>query len=272
MYEQAKVLVIGFDEDERRRVANSIKLSRHEVVTANDWKKGLRELYSQRPNALVVLSDSQTGDSIGWSEVQTVRSLSDIPVIIVADRATQRSLQKAIDLGVAGYLVRPVETRTLTERLNGALERPRRNDTFPQADFRHENLRIDWRRFEVTVDDEVISLSPIEFKLLSLLVERRGEVVTHGEILARVWGPNYDLGDRRNVKLYIWYLRKKLEHDPSRPRWIITRNGLGYIFNAESASAAGLEAPRREGQRSGTSAVVGEATLLGQILNPARLR
>jgi len=246
MYEQAKILVIGFGEDERRRVANSVVLSGHEAVTASDWKKGLRELYSQRPNALVLLSDCRDGnDPIDWGEVQTVRSLSDIPVIIIADRATQRSLQKAIDLGVAGFLVRPVETKVLSERLNGALERPRRNETFPQADFHHENLHIDWRRFEVTVDGQVVNLSPIEFKLLSLLVERRGEVVTHGEILARVWGPNYDLGDRRNVKLYIWYLRKKLERDPSHPRWINTRNGLGYIFSAETDSTTDGGAERQ---------------------------
>ena len=260
MYEHAKILVIGLDGDERRRVANSVKLSRHEVLTVRDWKSGLRELYSQRPNALVVLSDSQTStDSIGWQEIQTVRSLSDIPVIIVADRATQRSLQKAIDLGVAGYLVRPLETSTLAERLNSALERPRRNESFPQADFRHENLCIDWRRFEVRLDDHAVTLSPIEFKLLSLLVERRGEVVTHGEILARVWGPNYDLGDRRYVKLYVWYLRKKLERDPSRPRWIITRNGLGYIFSADPPSPAEIEAPALQG--SAMPAAVREATL-----------
>jgi two-component system KDP operon response regulator KdpE len=135
---------------------------------------------------------------------------------------------------VAGFLVRPFEWRALSDRLTSALERPTRSVAFPQPDFRRENLSIEWKRFEVRVNGELVRLSPIEFKLLALLVEREGEVVTHGEILARVWGANYDLSDRRNVKLYIWYLRKKLEKDPSRPRWIITRNGLGYIFAAEA--------------------------------------
>jgi len=238
MYTQTKILVIGFDDSETRRAANALSSERYEVIVARDWKRGLRELYGERPQALILLSESNNEiDPIAWGEVELVRSLSDIPVIIVADQATRSSLQAALDLGVAGFLVRPFDWRTLSDRLATALERPSRNASFPQPDFRHENLCIEWRRFEVRVDGELVRLSPIEFKLLALLVEREGEVVTHSEILARVWGANYDLSDRRNVKLYIWYLRKKLERDPSRPRWIITRNGLGYIFSANGGSS-----------------------------------
>ena len=247
MYKQTKILVIGRDDMENRRVASSLSMERYDVATVPDWKRGLRELYGQRPQALIVLSESgNTVDPIAWGEIELVRSLSDVPILIVADQATRGALQAALDLGVAGFLARPLDLKILSDRLTSALERPSRGVAFPQPEFRHENLSIDWRRFEVRLDGQLVRLSPIEFKLLSLLVEREGEVVTHGEILARVWGPNYDIGDRRNVKLYIWYLRKKLERDPSRPRWILTRNGLGYIFCADGSMTSEHDEPERE--------------------------
>ena len=243
MYSQTKVLLLGSNPEETRRVANSLIMNRHEVITVSDWKTGLRNLYSQQPNALIVFSSTENSDDdIGWGEVQLVRSLCDLPVIVVADRATRGALRRAIDLGLAGFLERPLDIEALHERLNTALERPSRASGFPKPEFRRDNLCIDWRRFEVKVDGQVVRLSPIEFKLLALLVEREGEVVTHGEILARVWGSNYDMADRRNVKLYVWYLRKKLERDPSQPRWIVTRNGLGYIFDGANESEEAVEA------------------------------
>ena len=245
MYSQAKILLLGNSCDETRRVASSLVMARHDVITACDWKSGLRSLYSQQPNAMIILSGSDNEDDpIGWEEVQLVRSLCDLPVIAVADSATRGALRRAIDLGLAGFLERPLDMEELRLRLNTALERPARSNAFAKPDFKRDNLCIDWRRFEVKVDGQTIRLSPIEFKLLALLVEREGEVVTHGEILARVWGSNYDLSDRRNVKLYVWYLRKKIEQDPSQPRWIVTRNGLGYIFNSDGAEEEEPQAHR----------------------------
>jgi two-component system KDP operon response regulator KdpE len=230
MNEQATVLVIGSDAAELRRVASWFGLSQLTVITSDDWARGLRELYAQRPNALVLLSDE--AHPVRWNEVELVLNLCDIPVLVVAERATRGSLQRAVDLGLAGYLVKPIDYKRLTDRVLAALEKAARNSVASMPEFRHEGLHIDWRRFEVRVDGRLVRLSPTEFKLLSLLVQRQGEVVTHGEILARVWGPNYDLTERRNIKLYVWYLRQKLERDPARPRWIVTRNGLGYIFGA----------------------------------------
>jgi two-component system KDP operon response regulator KdpE len=118
------------------------------------------------------------------------------------------------------------------ERVEFALQRTR-TTTSPRQEFIHDNLVIDWRRFEVRIDGQLVHLGPIEFRLLSLLVQRQDEVVTYGEILTKVWGSNYDLAERRNIKQYIWYLRQKIERDPSQPRWIQTKPGVGYIFCPE---------------------------------------
>jgi len=108
-----------------------------------------------------------------------------------------------------------------------------------------DGLTIDWKRMEVWVNKRPVALSPTEFKLLSLLVRRRGWVVTGEEILSYVWGDHYQ-GEKEYVKLYIWYLRRKLERDPSRPRWIITRRGIGYSFAERGSRADEGETPARK--------------------------
>jgi len=223
-----KVLIVGFDAAEVRQISGWLAREQFAVVTADGWRSGLRELYGQRPQALVLLSDA--ANPVPWSEVQLIRGLGDFAIVVVADQATRAALQKALDLGLAGYLCRPLEPRRLLDRLGFALQRLQSGRTAPMADFRHDGLAIDWKRFEVRRDGKPVRLSPIEFRLLSLLVERQDEVVTYGEILARVWGSNYDLTERRNVKLYIWYLRQKLERDPAHPHWIVTKPGVGYMF------------------------------------------
>jgi two-component system KDP operon response regulator KdpE len=105
-----------------------------------------------------------------------------------------------------------------------------------QESFRYRNLEIDWREMRVVVDATEVHLSPIEFRLLSVLVRRRGWVVPYEQILRDVWGPSY-IADRANLKLYVWYLRRKIERDPSRPVLIQTKRGIGYIFAPRSLAA-----------------------------------
>jgi two-component system KDP operon response regulator KdpE len=98
------------------------------------------------------------------------------------------------------------------------------------------DLELDWREMTVRRNGEPVHLTPIEFRLLSVLVWRRGWVVPYEQILRDVWGPSY-IGERANLKLYVWYLRRKLERDPSNPQLIQTRRGIGYIFAARSLAA-----------------------------------
>ena len=113
----------------------------------------------------------------------------------------------------------------------------------PQASIEHEEkfeygrLAIDWPEMLVSIDGKPVHLTPLEFRLLAMLVRKRGWVVTYEQALAEVWGPSY-VTDRANLKLYIWYLRRKIERDPSHPELIITRRGIGYIFGSRAAVAA----------------------------------
>lgn len=108
---------------------------------------------------------------------------------------------------------------------------------FVDETFQHKHLAIDWREMQAFVDGEPVHLTPLEFRLLALLVRRRGWVVSYKDALTEVWGPGYE-ADRANLKLYIWYLRRKIERDPSNPELVITRRGVGYIFAPRSAMAA----------------------------------
>lgn len=102
--------------------------------------------------------------------------------------------------------------------------------------FRYRNLEIDWPSMRVIVDGEDVHLTPIEFRLLALLVRRRGWVIPYEQILREVWGPSY-IAERANLKLYVWYLRRKIERDPSNPTLIHTRRGIGYVFAPRSLAA-----------------------------------
>lgn len=232
---QGRILLIGSGDRESHHLRECIEEGGYDVIMADDWREGLRQLYNSHPDAAVLLMDG-----MDWSSVERVREVCDIPIVLVASRATRSSLQRAFDLGLDGYLVKPLQPGELVGRLTAVVQKASNHKNFhsdPTSVFRHETLTIDRRKMEVQLDGENVHLSPTEFRLLSLLVERRGWVVPYDEILTKVWGPAY-VGDRNNVKLYIWYLRRKLEADPANPRWILTKYGVGYTFCADAMHPA----------------------------------
>lgn len=113
---------------------------------------------------------------------------------------------------------------------------PARTPLDYEEKFEYRHLTIDWPEMLATIDGKPVHLTPLEFRLLALLVRRRGWVVTYEQALTEVWGPSY-VADRANLKLYVWYLRRKIERDPSHPELIITRRGMGYIFGSRAAAA-----------------------------------
>ena len=226
------VLMIDSDAYWLELCAGWLREDGHPVITASDGLSGLRHLFNHHPDAAIV--DVSPSESGGWDTVQRIREVAHMPVIAISARADEVSLKKGFDLGVDGYIVKPFEQSELLERLNAVLRRVYNGngngrDGHNGSIFQQDGLAIDWRSHEVRVDDQPIELTATEFRLLSLLVERRGWVLTHDQILSHVWGSNH-LGDRNNVKLYVWYLRQKIEADPAHPRWIRTKRGIGYCF------------------------------------------
>jgi len=191
--------------------------------------EAMRAVYSFRPSLLVV--DMDIPDFDGWEMCTQVRDLADTPIIVLSEHSERNDLLRGYEIGVDGYILKPFSTRDLVQRVFSTMRRKAatNGDLQVPAPFHYDNLTIDWSRNDVRVNGTKIGLTPTEFKLLSYLVQSNGRIVTHEQILTRVWGPEY-VSDKSYVKLYIRYLREKIEEDPSSPRWIVTERGFGYKF------------------------------------------
>jgi len=224
-----KILVIDDDTELLGLAQTWLRNAGYEPLIAEDGIEGLRQVYSARPS--LVLVDIQMARMDGWEVCRRIRDMSDMPVIIVSVNGGKADLLRGFNLGVDDYITKPFHFPELIARVQAVLRRS--SATWQQdnnSTFHNEEIDIDWRSRQVWVRGQLVVLSPTEFRLLSCLIENRGWVVTHEEILRKVWGPNY-FGDRTYVKLYVRYLRQKIERDPSNPKWILTERGVGYRFS-----------------------------------------
>jgi two-component system KDP operon response regulator KdpE len=227
MISGSSVLFIDGDREESRALAAALQAHKVRVLQADDAPGGLRLFLKNNPDFVVVdLEVKRTG---GWQIVQRVRELADTSVIVIASHASNEHVSRAFDLRVDGFLVRPFEPADLLARLVSIQARGNRDDE--RWVYRRDGISVDFRSCEVKVDGRPVYLTSTEYRLLTYLIQRRGWVVSHDQILNHVWGSDYP-GDKDQVKLYIWYLRRKIEADPRRPTTILTRRGLGYTFVA----------------------------------------
>ena len=227
--EQTRVLVIDDDIE----VANLIRvwLERNDFVVdvANDGLAGLRLLYQSRPDLLIL--DVAMPKMDGWEVCRRVRELDDVPVIMLTAKSDMTCRVKGFDLGADDYVTKPFELPELLARVRAILRRSRALQ--PQDDtervISHGELSVDLEAHRVTVSGRPVDLSPTEFRLLAFLIQNRGKIVSHTQILSNVWGPEYR-DQIAYVKLYIRYLREKIEAEPSNPQYVITERGFGYQF------------------------------------------
>jgi len=230
-----KVLVIDDDVEFLSLTQTWLMNAGYEALTAEDGITGLRRIYSSRPN--LVLLDANMPKMDGWEVCRRIRDMSELPVIMVTVNGQAHDLLRGFDLGVDDYITKPVDFAELIARVRAVL---RRSDVAMQEDgpttFNNDELEVDWRSHQVYVRGERVKLSPTEFKVLSCLIKNRGWIVTHEQLLQKAWGPNY-IGDKSFVKLYIRYLRQKIEKDPRNPQLILTERGVGYRFAVQEKRA-----------------------------------
>lgn len=230
-----KVLVIDDDVEFLSLTQTWLMNAGYEALTAEDGITGLRRIYSSRPN--LVLLDANMPKMDGWEVCRRIRDMSELPVIMVTVNGQASDLLRGFDLGIDDYVTKPVDFAELIARVRAVL---RRADVAMQEDgpstFNNDELEVDWRSHQVYVRGERVKLSPTEFKVLSCLIKNRGWIVTHEQLLQKAWGPNY-IGDKSFVKLYIRYLRQKIEKDPRDPQLILTERGVGYRFSVQDKRA-----------------------------------
>jgi two-component system, OmpR family, KDP operon response regulator KdpE len=229
----ANILVVD-DEPQIRRVMRSTLSTHGYVITeAKSGEEALESLGANRPD-LVLLDMNMPG--IGGIEAcRAIRSASDIPIIMLTVRNAERDKVAALDAGADDYVVKPFGFEELLARIRAALRRYSPGDALPC--FVAKDLTIDFQKREVTAGGKAVHLTPKEYDVLKHLVANQGKPLTHRRLLQAVWGPDY--GEQtESLRVVINQLRKKLESDPSRPKYILTEPWIGYRFQPPRANTA----------------------------------
>lgn len=223
-----KVLIIDDDPGLLTLLQLGLERDGFMVVTAESGKEGLRRAYEARPDVIVL--DIMMPDMDGWVTCQRLRSMCDTPIIMLTARADQADVLKGLALGADDYVTKPCSFDELKARIRTVLRRARAgSDEDWRAVYDDGVLRIDLEDGAVMRDGEPLHLTPIESRLLMYLVSQKGRIVPHKELLVSIWGPEY-AEELSYLSVYIRYLRRKIEEDPSNPRYIRTRWRMGYYF------------------------------------------
>jgi DNA-binding response OmpR family regulator len=226
----ARVLVIDDDADIRGLVTELLGRAGHQVEGAADGRVGLRAFHKSQPD-LVVL-DVSMPELDGWQTLERIRDLSDVPVLMLTARGDELERVRGLKAGADDYVVKPFGRQELVARVEALLRRTSAETSTPQETYSDSRLAIDFAQRAVTFDGREVSLTPLEFKLLSAFVRNPRQVLAREQLLELVWGSSYGVsGDQ--VKLYVGYLRKKLDPDDPGSVPIETVRGFGYRYRSD---------------------------------------
>ncbi|MEF8720113.1 MAG: two-component system response regulator KdpE [Candidatus Accumulibacter necessarius] len=220
------VVVVEDENNIRRFIKLALESQGFQVFEADSLQRGLIEAGTRRPDLVVLDLGLPDGDGVDF--IRDLRTWSEIPVIVLSARSAETDKVAALDGGADDYLTKPFGTAELLARVRAQLRRRSRGATgTPLAEF--GSIRVDLVRRTVERNGVPIHLTPIEYRLLSYLIGNPDCVLTHRQLLKNVWGPSH-VEDSHYVRVYMGYLRKKVEEDPTRPKHILTEVGVGYRF------------------------------------------
>ncbi len=222
------ILVVDDESRIRRFVRMNLDLEGYEVSEADNGLDAVTKVRDEMPD--LVLMDVAMPVMDGFEALALIREVSSVPVIMLTVKSDEADRIKGLDLGADDYVTKPFSPRELSSRIRAVLRRvepSKPSDGTPLVI--DEDLSIDFPRRAVIARGEHIKLRPTEYRLLMHLVENAGWIVPQETLLAKVWGPEYR-DDNQLLRLYITYLRKKIERDPANPRYIFTERGVGYRF------------------------------------------
>jgi DNA-binding response OmpR family regulator len=222
-----KILVVDDDDSTVQLISLLLERRGYEVIKANRAEDGLRKAYRTHPD--LVLLDIMMPEMDGWEVCRRLRELSDVPIIFLSARTEIRDVVRGLELGADDYIVKPYDSDELIARVRAHLRRSPQPVVSEELVFNGGEFRVNFLNREVRVRSKTVHLTPKEFNLLGVLVRNSGRVITRAELVKEAWGPEYaDAID--NLKLYIHYLRQKIEVDPEHPEYILTSRGVGYRF------------------------------------------
>jgi two-component system KDP operon response regulator KdpE len=219
------VLLVDDDNTLLKFLSEFLKNADFKVLTTDKSETALRLLYEERPDIIVM--DVMMPGMDGFVLASRVRELSSVPMILLTAKNSESDKLRGFRLGIDDYITKPFSFAELSARISAVLNRARGTNTPQRNVLTFGNVTVDLDRLSVVRDGEAVSLSPTEFKMLRFLVENRGRAISEEELLKTVWGLE-EGAERGYVRRYIWFLRQKLERDPTEPELIQTVRGFGY--------------------------------------------
>ena len=223
-----RILVVDDEERMVRFIRLNLEHDGFRVTEAYNGTQAINRVRNSLPD--LVLLDVMMPDIDGFEVLKIIREVSSVPVIMLTAKGEEDDRVRGLELGADDYITKPFSPRELVSRVRAVLRRTESTTSTTHGLIEvDDRLKLDFDRREVWVEGELVKLRPTEYRLLYHLVQNAGWVISHDQLLAKVWGYEYR-DEPHYVRLYINYLRKKLEEDPSNPKYILTERGVGYRF------------------------------------------
>ncbi|MBN1681673.1 MAG: response regulator transcription factor [Anaerolineae bacterium] len=226
------VLVIDDDQTLIQLVSSALTQENFAVITAYDGQEGLRQMYQEHPDLVILDINMPTMD--GWTVCQRIREVSNVPIIMLTARDDPEEIVKGLDMGADDYINKPFQINVLLARIRANLRRAATEPTtFKQnVVYSDDYLAINLEEHRITIRGEPMRLTPTEFNLMAHLVDAAPRIVPYRELLEQVWGFEY-IDDIDYLRVYVWHLRRKLEPNSKEPTYIINELGVGYRFEKQ---------------------------------------
>lgn len=229
LFANRTILVVDDEERMARFIRLNLEYDGFQVLEAYRGMEAIHLLRDKMPD--LILLDVMLPDIDGFEVLKTIREVSTVPVIMLTAKGEEDDRVLGLELGADDYITKPFSPRELVSRVKAVLRRIDVANTVGTHDVVEvdDRLKLDFGRREVWVNGELVKLRPTEYRLLYHLVQNAGWVMTYDQILSKVWGYEYR-DEPHYVRLYVNYLRQKLEEDSSNPKYILTERGVGYRF------------------------------------------
>lgn len=228
MVKKATVLVVDDEAHVLKLVKANLEPSGYKILTATDGEQAIEAIEREMPD--LVILDLMLPKMDGYEVCRRVREFSTVPVIMLTARSAQVDLIHGFEVGADDYLTKPFAVTELLMRVQAVLRRSKwPEEILTRQGFKAGPIEIDFAQHRVTTDGKEVKLTPTEYRLLAYLASNANRVITHRELLRAVWGPEYG-EESEYLRVYMRYLRQKLEPDPSDPRYLLTQLGAGYML------------------------------------------
>ncbi|MDD3827259.1 MAG: response regulator transcription factor [Anaerolineae bacterium] len=228
MPRKASILVVDDEPHVLKLVKANLESSGYRVLTAEDGEHALQLVEKHGPD--LVILDLMLPKMDGYAVCRRIREFSAVPVIMLTARSAQVDLVHGFEVGADDYLTKPFSVTELLMRVQAVLRRSKwPEEIMERLSFVAGPIEIDFAQHRVTVSGEAVKLTPTEYRLLAYLANNANRVILHRELLRAVWGPEYG-EETEYLRVYIRYLRQKLEPEPAAPRYLLTQPGAGYMF------------------------------------------